>query len=309
MNKMRGKERRRKMDRKADEGLEGPRWRTTTAPLWGSSGCGWVESVRLRRRASVPRDTGSAVGKPRDPSASIVTYLLPTQTSAWTGARVPARRSAKTLLSVLALLFFFSPPTSLSFSPSPPSPDSLLFSPLLSRLLLLIFFSPHPSATASRRGHLFDTSPPPLPSSPGGSGVSFFFPLPEEIWRSRFLSSLFFINLIRDWSWEGKIWQHGRILLFHFFSFAQLHTTKGDHTPTPTPTVSASEHMGLSHVLPHVLPSSPSSSSSSSSSSLAALTSEPKRPVKGLSDGLPALVLLIDAMSDYTFTPGGTGGC
>ncbi len=47
----------------------------------------------VRRRVNISRDIGSTVGKPRDPSASIVT--LPTQNKAWAGAKVPARQSAK----------------------------------------------------------------------------------------------------------------------------------------------------------------------------------------------------------------------
>lgn len=93
----------------------------------------------MRRRVNISCDIGSTVGKPCDPSASIVT--LPTQTNGWTDAKVPVRRSAKTLLSVLALLFssasLFSP------RPRPALFCSLaflttFFSPL-SRLLLLIF--------------------------------------------------------------------------------------------------------------------------------------------------------------------------
>lgn len=131
----------------------------------------------MRRRASVPRDTGSAVGKPRDPSASIVTYLLPTQTSAWTGARVPARRSAKTLLSVLALLFF-----------SPPPPP-FLFLPLRPRLTLFCSLPFSPVCCSSSFSHLTPLPPllaavtcstrPPLPSLPRQEGLVSHFSSPS----------------------------------------------------------------------------------------------------------------------------------
>ena len=89
---------------------------------------------------------------------------LPTQTSAWTGAKVPARRSAKTLLSVLALHFFLLLHLPFSFLPLRPCLTlfcSLSFSPRASPVCCSSSFS-HltPSATASRSGHLFDTSPP-----------------------------------------------------------------------------------------------------------------------------------------------------
>lgn len=110
---------------------------------------------------NISRGIGSAVGKRRHQSASVV--ILPTQSYAWINAKVPARRSAKPRRLFFARLF-----------PLPPSPDSPLPSVFCSPASLPTLFSslpsvtPHlfsppaslPSATAAHCGQLFNTSPP-----------------------------------------------------------------------------------------------------------------------------------------------------
>lgn len=124
----------------------------------------------VRRRVNISRDIGSTVGKPRDPSASIVT--LPTQTNAWTDANEPARRSAKPCC-LFSPSFFPLSPFSLSALARLSSLPSLfcslptLFSPL-SRLLLLIF------------SHL--PPPTPLPSLLAPVSCSTRLPPVRRVW-------------------------------------------------------------------------------------------------------------------------------
>lgn len=147
---------------------------------------GWIENVGcvsarpwcVRQCLNFSRDINSTVGR-------LVT--LPTQTDAWTRAKAPACWSAKTLLSVLALLFPLPPvplsaPTLHSFVLSPSSPR---FSPL-SRLFLLIF------------SHLPPPAPLPLLLSaiscstrlPRQEGLVSHVCPPGEIRRSKQLSSV-----------------------------------------------------------------------------------------------------------------------
>lgn len=187
-------------------------------------------------------------------------------------------RPRPTLLSAFSLLFSLLPPH--AFFSSFPSVTPHLFSPPAS----------HPSAIAPRSGQLFNTSPP----RQEGLVPCFFCP-PEEIQRSKPLSSMHF-NLYKSEAEKGQIWQHSRNHLNPVVSDdvahspGHPHTTKGLHTLTHPQTHTPTEHMGFLHGLPHVPPLSGQACS--------------ERP----SDGLPVLVLLIDAMSDYTFTPC-TGGC
>lgn len=102
--------------------------------------------VRACQRVNISRDIGSTVGKPCDQPASIVT--LPTQTNAWTGAKVPARRSASP-----AVCSPFFPPLPSSSSPHrprltlPPLFCSLSF-PLRSSPLPCPSVAPHPFLTS-----------------------------------------------------------------------------------------------------------------------------------------------------------------
>lgn len=118
----------------------------------------------MRRRATISRDTGSAVGKPSDPSASIAARC-PRRPAPGPAPRCQ-RAGVPKPCCLFSPSFFSPPPPPFLFSPSPPSPDSLLFSlllsPCFSRLLLLIFFSPHPLCHRfSPRSLVRHVSPPP----------------------------------------------------------------------------------------------------------------------------------------------------
>lgn len=137
--------------------------------------------VRVCRRVNISRDTGSTVGKPCDQPASIVT--LPTQTNAWTGAKVPARRSASP-----AVCSPFFPPSTFLFLPSPPSLNSAS-SLLFSLFPFTLLSSPSPVCCSSSFSHLLPpTAPTPLLAAlscstclPCQQGPVSHFCLPEEI--------------------------------------------------------------------------------------------------------------------------------
>lgn len=217
----------------------------------------------VRRRVNISRDISSAVGKP---SASIVT--LPTQTKAWTVAKVPARPSAKPCCLFSPSFFLYLP------FPSPPSPHSpycllsFVLSPssphfsFLCRLLLLIFSSLPPLCHRSSLRSVVQHVPPRQ------EGLVSDFCSPEEIWRSNPLSSIFYFFLIYSrvklkgkkgrglTAQQESLLSFPRIPLFrtvsHIHQEAQLprrpHTTQRLHTHSPSLNIWAS--YTASHMFP-----------------------------------------------------------
>lgn len=168
------------------------------------------------------RDIGSTVGKPCDQCASIVT--LPTQTNAWTDAKMPVSLSASP--AVCSRRPLSSPPPSLFCSLSF---LSLLFHVCYSSS----FLTSRPFDAASRCSQLFNMSSPPV------SGVlCLIFVTLKEF--TALTPALFFMNLyelvVKRVRFDSTVGMLLFQMMLHIYQHAhppgRPHTTNGLHTHT-----------------------------------------------------------------------------